>query len=589
MSRKEIAVTGLISRNRSLGSLKEAASWPGADRNTVVVLATALVAARADAEGSSYFQDLSERNPADATALVLAGFFQVRAGQDVAAGIAKLDMAATMDLGPPQYFRGLALAELLPGGSPSEAGPAAADTRRADQVVADLEFVLAVRDQFPVGLLRAAYQGLARAYRVLGRQQQATEALRQSGLGPAAADRPPMFTPFSVTARDGMRMSAPDAVSPAPDVHVAQSYDFGDFAFIQTSAGIVGIDAGTSPDRVRAAMADLGLPGDAPVSHLILTHAHFDHIGGTAALRGPDTQVIASAGFPAEAERQRHWRVPFRNFTGTGATPASDVKPDRLISEQTSVVIGDTEFVLIPVRGGETPDALMVHLPASGLLFTGDVMMPYLGAPFTAEGSPEGLLDTLRYIRELAPRQLIQGHTTLTQNFTIEALAGLEPALTELHEFTLARISENMTLPHILDLGYLPAVLRDHPTAVVPYLVCRDDFIARLYHQHTGYWQPDGRGLDPRSPEEAAAALDLLAGGNAGAFVSAAATLADQGDLALALEILGPGLLRHPDSSELAELRQAVLIRLMEQRQMSDPFGFLVYAELAGAELSPVG
>ncbi len=582
-------MTGPISRNRWLGSLKEAASWPGADRNTVVVLATALVAARADAEGSSYFQDLSERSPADATALALAGFFQIRAGEDVTAAITKLDKAATMDLGPPQYFRGLALAELLPGGSPSGAGPAAADTGRADQVVADLEFVLAVRDQFPVGLLRAAYQGLARAYLALGRQQQAAEAQRQSGLGPDAAGLPPMFTPFSVTARDGLRMSAPDAVSPALDVHVAQSYDFGDFAFIQTSAGIVGIDAGTSPDRVRAAMADLGLPGDAPVSHLILTHAHFDHIGGTAALRGPDTQVIASAGFPAEAERQRHWRIPFRNFTGTGATPASDVKPDRLISEQTSVVIGDTEFVLIPVRGGETPDALMVHLPASGLLFTGDVMMPYLGAPFTAEGSPEGLLDALRCIRELAPRQLIQGHTTLTQNFTIEALAGLEPALTGLHEFTLARISENVTLPHILDLGYLPAVLRDHPAAVVPYLVCRDDFIARLYHQHTGYWQPDGHGLDPRSPEETAAALDLLAGGKAGAFLAAAATLADQGDLALALEILTPGLLRHPDSSELTELRQAVLIRLMEQRQMSDPFGFLVYAELAGAELSPVG
>jgi hypothetical protein len=56
-------VTGPISRNRLLGSLTEAASWPGATRSTVVMLATALVAARADAEGSRYFQDLSERNP----------------------------------------------------------------------------------------------------------------------------------------------------------------------------------------------------------------------------------------------------------------------------------------------------------------------------------------------------------------------------------------------------------------------------------------------------------------------------------------------------------------------------------------------
>jgi glyoxylase-like metal-dependent hydrolase (beta-lactamase superfamily II) len=581
-------MTAPISRNRLLGSLKEAVSWPGADRSAVVTLATALVAARADAEGSSYFQDLSDRNPADATAQALAGFFQVRAGHDVAAGITKLDKAATMDVGLPQYFRGLALAELLPGRSPSEAGLDGADAGRADQVVVDLELVLAVRDQFPVLLFRAAYQALARAYLVLGRQEQAAEALTRSGLGPPTTDRPLTFTGFSVTARDGMRLSAPSALNPAPDVHVAQSYDFGDFAFIETGAGVVAIDAGTSPDRVLAAMADLGLKDRAPVSHLILTHAHLDHIGGSEAVRGPGTQVIAAAGFPAEVERQRHWSVP-PYFTGTGASPASDVKPDRLISERTSLLFGDTEFVLIPVRGGETQGALMVYLPATGLLFVGDVIMPYLGVPFTAEGSPEGLLETLRYIRELAPRQLMAGHTTLTEGFTIEALTGLEPALTELHEFALDRISENMLLPSILDLGYLPASLQDHPGAVLPYLVSRDSFIARLYHQRTGYWQPDGEGLDPRGPEERAAALDLLAGEKAEAFVNAGATLADQGDLTLALDIVAPGLLRHPDSRELADLRQAVLVRLMEQRQLSDPFGFLFYAEMAGVELSPIG
>jgi hypothetical protein len=60
-----------ISGNRLLASLKEAAGWPGADRNTVVTLALLLVAARADAEGSR-FQELSERNQADAAAQALA-------------------------------------------------------------------------------------------------------------------------------------------------------------------------------------------------------------------------------------------------------------------------------------------------------------------------------------------------------------------------------------------------------------------------------------------------------------------------------------------------------------------------------------
>ncbi len=582
-------MTGPISQSRLIESLQEAAGWPGADRNTVLILALKLVSARADAAGSSYFQDLSERNPADATAQALAGFFQVRAGDDAEAAMTKLDRAATMEPGLPRYFRGLALAELLPGRTPSEVAPGATDTARAQQVIADLEFVLAARDQFPVALIRAAHQGLARAYGVVGPHEKAAESLRRAGLGAAAPNGSPTFTSFSLTARDGMRLSTPRTFSPAPDVHVAQSYDFGDFAFVRTSAGIVAIDAGTSPDRVLAAIADLGLSDDMPVSHLIFTHSHFDHVGGATALCGPSTRVIASAGFPAQAERQSDWNPPFRYLIGTDARPSFDITPAELISERTSLVIGDTELVLIPVRGGETPDALMVHLPASGVLFTGDVMMPYLGVPFTAEGSPEGLLETMRYIRGLAPRQLISGHTTLTENFTIEALAGVEPALTELYEFVLARIGGNMTLPDILDLIYLPALLRDHPVAVAPYLVCRDDFVARLYHQRTGYWQPDGQGLDPQSDEERAAALDLLAGGKAEAFIRAAATLVGQGDLALALEILGPGLLRHPDSAELAEFRQTVLVQLMEQRELLDPFGFLVYAELAGAQLSPVG
>ena len=179
------------------------------------------------------------------------------------------------------------------------------------------------------------------------------------------------------------------------------------------------------------------------------------------AVVGPHTEIIASAQFPAESERQRHYVPP--ELTGTSASPGSDVDPDRLISEPMSLVVGDTEFVLITIRGGETPDALMVYLPASGVLFAGDVLMPYVGVPFFGEGSPEGLLEALRYTRKLAPRQLIEGHTTLTENFSIEAVMGLEPALPELHAFALARIAENVPLPHILDFGYLPAPLRDHP------------------------------------------------------------------------------------------------------------------------------
>jgi len=568
-------MTGPITRHRSIESLKTAARWPGADRATSVILATRLAAARADADGYRYFSALADAQPGEALPLALAGFFQARLGDDTNAGLAKLDQAAAVDLGLPQFFRGLALAGLPP------------DRQRAQQAVADLEFVLAVRDQFPPMLLRAVHHGLAAAYAAAGHDDQAAEAERKSGLGAAPAGTQLMFGGFWATAAGGFRFTSPRILRPGPGIQIAQGYDFADLAFITTSDGVVAIDAGTTQDRVKAALADLDPPADGAISHLILTHAHWDHVGGTGALRGPGTRVIAQAGFPAGLDREQGDRPRFRYFTGAAGSVPMAVVPDQLITAPTPLTVGGTELVLYPAPGGETPDALMVHLPATGVLFAGDVLMPYLGQPFADEGSPDGLLEALAFIRSLRPRLLIQGHATLTELFTAEAVAGLEAALTQLHSEVLDRIRDGRTLPDILAEASLPPVLRDHPAAVVPYLVIRDHFTERLYHQRTGYWQPDGTGLEPATAAEHAAALDLLAGGREEQFAAAAATLIGQGDYALALDIIQPGLLRHPASSTLAGLRRTTLHRLMEEYQQFDPFKFLIYAELAGAEIGP--
>jgi glyoxylase-like metal-dependent hydrolase (beta-lactamase superfamily II) len=108
----------------------------------------------------------------------------------------------------------------------------------------------------------------------------------------------------------GYHFSSPRIVEVAPGVRVAQGYDFADFAFVSTGSGVVAIDAGTAERRVRAALATAGLHAE-DVSHVILTHAHFDHVGGIGALTGPGTQVIAQADFPSELRRQHANRVPF--------------------------------------------------------------------------------------------------------------------------------------------------------------------------------------------------------------------------------------------------------------------------------------
>jgi len=572
-----------IVTDRTVEALKVAASWPGADRATLITLATLLAATGADQDGVSFFEALAASQPDQVLPLTLAGYFQVRSGTDIPGGLAKLDEAAAKDLGPAQYYRGAALA-----GLPADAG-------RAGQAIADLEFVLAVRDQFPSAMMRAVYHALAAAYAAAGRPGEAARAAADSGLSPAPAGTRLEFGGGWMNAAEGFHMSSPTIVEVAPGVRVAHGYDFGDFAFVMTSGGVVAIDAGTAEHRVRPALADAGIDA-ADISHVILTHAHFDHAGGIGAVIGPATRVIAQAGFAAELQLQHRNVFPFRYFTGAGAgfgsgdtPPAPDaITVDQPVASVTSLSVGGTEFVLYPTTGGETSDALMVSLPASGVLLAGDVMMPYLGAPFFAEGSPDGLLDALRLIAELNPRVLVHGHPALTELYTAETVPGMLAALTELRDVSLTRIRAEQTLTQVLDASLLPETLREHPAAVVPYLAIWEHFVQRLYQQHSGYWQPDGQGLEPIGPADRAAALDLLAGGEPEQFAAAAQTLLEQRDAALALEIASAGLLRHPGHTGLARLRTQALHRLMERHQLMDPFRFLIYAELAGVELEPV-
>lgn len=539
-----------IMRDVELEGLQEAVRWPNAEVQTVVALVGRFIAAHRDGEAYAYFQERARSRPEQPLFLALEGFFQARGAGEVSLlrrvawvneAVAKLDRAVTLDPGLPRYFRGLVLAELP------------RSFRKAEAAVADLDWVLQNKERFPHGLRRSVYRGLARAYTTLGREVDAKSALERSGYASLDPTLPVFTTDAWVSARDGFRFRPPRLIEVAPRVYVAQGYDFGDIAFVLTANGIVAIDAGTTEATARTALAVLRRVTSQPITHVILTHAHWDHIGGLAAFTGPGTQVIAQARFADELRIVNETGVPFRYFFGGEGPRRYTVAPDRLVGARETLTVGGTELVLYPVRGGETEDALLIHLPSRGVLFVGDAFMPYFGAPFLPEGSPEGFFETLALIRSLSPRLLVHGHPPLTENFTAEALPGLEGALRQLYQRTLRGLGEGRTLVEIL-------------------------------HQNI----PDGEGLEVLAPKEWAAVLNLLAGERESAFVRSAQTLLGQGDHVLALKLADLGLVSYPGSEALAARRRQALDGLRARHQQLNPFKFIIYSEWAGAALVPV-
>jgi glyoxylase-like metal-dependent hydrolase (beta-lactamase superfamily II) len=173
------------------------------------------------------------------------------------------------------------------------------------------------------------------------------------------------------------------------------------------------IDAGNSPAHIAALRAELerhGLPAPRLVA---LTHWHWDHIFGAAALdvpaiAGRETQrvVRALAGLPWDDEA-----LDRRVAAGTEIAFCRDMikaeLPDRSRLEirppevafdgELDVDLGGAACRLIHVGGDHSPDGIVVHLPAERVVFLGDATYDdlYHGPRRLTAGQLFPLLDRL--------------------------------------------------------------------------------------------------------------------------------------------------------------------------------------------------
>ena len=246
----------LVTQQRPLSALLKASAYPNSDTLLVLVTMQQLMATHREWEGYQYFGRLSEEQPnRRALFRALQATMQARVANDVPLlrrvswvedAIRKLDEGAAAEPVLGRLARGLVFADL-----PSR-------FHKASQAIEDLELVPGPSARSSARPGSGIYRGLAAAYRTLGDQRRSQEMLDRAGL--ASLDDPldpRVLGDVSVDAARGFRFGGKRLVREAEGVYVAEGYDFANLAFIVADGFVVAIDAGTTEESARDAVAAL--------------------------------------------------------------------------------------------------------------------------------------------------------------------------------------------------------------------------------------------------------------------------------------------------------------------------------------------
>jgi glyoxylase-like metal-dependent hydrolase (beta-lactamase superfamily II) len=204
--------------------------------------------------------------------------------------------------------------------------------------------------------------------------------------------------------------------------------------FILTSAGVVAIDA--PPSLGQNLLRSLKEITDIPVTYVIYTHPHPDHIGAAALYPG-HPEIITSEGTARDLKRHNRseGHSPFGAFVGGKQVPP----PTRTFNKRMELVVGGRHIILLgtgsPAHSG---DDVVVYLPKEKILVMVDIVFPGW-IPFEQLAYCEGLdgyMDIQRLVLALDFEILVPGHYSKlgTRTDVSENLAYVNDLMNELAE-----------------------------------------------------------------------------------------------------------------------------------------------------------
>lgn len=154
------------------------------------------------------------------------------------------------------------------------------------------------------------------------------------------------------------------------------------------------------------------------IGGIIITHGHFDHFAGVAALKAVSGAPVYAPELDAEmlqsADKSWAWFMQGTDF--------SPVRPDHLFSDGETFSICGVEFRVMAAPG-HTAGSCLLFCDKYGVIFTGDVIFRgSIGRTDGFSGSGRMMADSLKRIREIQGNYiLLCGHNDPTDLETEKA------------------------------------------------------------------------------------------------------------------------------------------------------------------------
>jgi len=257
----------------------------------------------------------------------------------------------------------------------------------------------------------------------------------------------------------------------------------GNTMMIITDEGNVLFDTGLVL-QVPKQMKALKEVSDAPVSHIVLSHSHADHVGGAKFWAEDDTEIIAHGDFEEE-QRYLSELEPYqygRNRTLFPWMPAWEDRPDIELMryggieptitvadwETYSFTQGGIEFQVIGTPGAEGADNAVLWLPQQKILFTGDFFgpqFPQFPNVFTMRGEkirkPMEYIKSLDLLLKLEPEMVVPSHLnpTIGKEQILADMTRIRDAVQYVHDETMAGMNAGKSVYELMKEIKLPPEL----------------------------------------------------------------------------------------------------------------------------------